>query len=53
MSSNFLTVAELIAVLTAYCAAFCPILCWVIRGSEPVEKTMAVRALDVSSQLQN
>lgn len=43
MSSNFLTVTELIAVITAYCAAFCPLLCWVIRGSAPAEKMIVVR----------
>jgi len=30
MAPNFLTAIELIAVLTIYCAALCPILCWVI-----------------------
>jgi hypothetical protein len=52
MSSNILTVTELIAVLTAYCAAFCPILCWVIRGSAPLEKSLVVPTTSASSLLQ-
>jgi hypothetical protein len=52
MSSNFLTVTEFIAVLTVYCAAFCPILCWVIRGAAPVPKALAVGAAIAASELQ-
>lgn len=36
MTSDFVTVTELIAVLTVYCAVFCPILCWAIAGKAPV-----------------
>lgn len=30
MTPELFTTIELIAVLSLYCAAFCPILCWVI-----------------------
>ena len=35
MSTDLFTATQLIAVLTVFCAAFCPILCWVISGAQP------------------
>jgi hypothetical protein len=42
MSSNLLAATQLIAVLTAYCATFCPLLCWVIRGTAVAKRPIPV-----------
>ncbi|MEM7066545.1 MAG: hypothetical protein AAF572_25680 [Cyanobacteria bacterium P01_B01_bin.77] len=40
MASDVLTTTELIAVLTAYCIVFCPVLCWAISGSVPFKRPL-------------
>ena len=42
MTHDFFTLIELIAVLTAYCTAFCPILCWAISSSRPSLLTIPI-----------
>lgn len=34
MASNVFQVTELIVILSLYCAALCPVLCWVITRPE-------------------
>jgi hypothetical protein len=33
MASNIFTAFELVIVLSAFCAGFCPVLCWVVGSS--------------------
>lgn len=55
MAPDFLKITELIAVISVYCAVFCPILCWVIaraaRGAQPaplsVPRSLHSRSLEL------
>ena len=40
MTSDALTATKLIAVLAIYCTVFCPILCWVVGGSSPFNRSL-------------
>ena len=40
MTSDALTATELIAVLTVYFIVFCPILCWAIGVSLPIDQSL-------------
>lgn len=51
MSSNIFTAAELIAVISLYCAVFCPILVWVISGTTPRLRGIPIAARQAPDSL--
>ncbi len=53
MSSNLFETSQLIAVISVYCAIFCPILCWVLGGTiAPAKFVSPPESPSVKSALQ-
>ena len=51
MSANIITTTELIAVISLYCIAFCPVLCWILGGKPTPAAMTPVPLIKTSTPL--